>query len=104
MSQISSIKKTNEYIRVYRRGKRLKNPWFDLVYKENGGSGDRLGISVSKKVGNSVKRHRLIRITRAAFADHKKKGGQTYDYVVVWRQYDEALTSRDVAAMISELL
>ncbi len=104
MSQISSIKKTNEYIRVYRRGKRLKNPWFDLVYKENGGSGDRLGISVSKKVGNSVKRHRLIRITRAAFADHKEKGGKTYDYVVVWRQYDGALTSRDVAVMIDELL
>ena len=104
MSQISSIKKTNEYIRVYRRGKRLKNPWFDLVYKENGGSGDRLGISVSKKVGNSVKRHRLIRITRAAFADRKEKGGKTYDYVVVWRQYDGALTSRDVAVMIDELV
>ena len=104
MSQLSSIEKTNDFSRVYRRGKRLKNPWFDLIYKENGREEDRLGVSVSKKVGNSVKRHRLIRITRAAFAGLEKKRHRTYDYVVVWRQYDAALTSRDVAVMIDEML
>ena len=104
MSQLSSIKKTNEFSRVYRRGKRLKNPWFDLVFKANGTEENRLGISVSKKVGNSVQRHRLARITRAAFAEQDFKDRQTCDYVVVWRQYDDALTSRDVSVMISELL
>lgn len=104
MSQLSSIKKTNEFSRVYRRGKRLKNPWFDLVFKVNGIEENRLGISVSKKVGNSVQRHRLARITRAAFAEQNLAGRQTCDYVVVWRQYDDALTSRDVSIMISELL
>lgn len=104
MSQLSSIKKTNEFSRVYRRGKRLKNPWFDLVFKANGTEENRLGISVSKKVGNSVQRHRLARITRAAFAEQDFKGRQICDYVVAWRQYDDALTSRDVSVMISELL
>lgn len=89
---------------MYRRGKRLKNPWFDLVFKANGTEENRLGISVSKKVGNSVQRHRLARITRAAFAEQDLKDRQTCDYVVVWRQYDDALTSRDVSVMISELL
>lgn len=104
MSQLSSIKKTNEFSRVYRGGKRLKTPLFDLVYRDNAGAGDRLGVSVSKKVGNSVQRHRLARITRAAFAEREFKGKTTHDYVVVWRQYDSALTSRELSAMIDELL
>ena len=85
MSQMSSIKKTNEYIKVYRRGKRLKNPWFDLIYKENGGSDDRLGISVSKKVGNSVVRHHLTRLVRESYRLHEEMFNSGLDIVVVAR-------------------
>ena len=56
------------------------------MYKlENGLDRNRLGISVSKKVGNSVVRHHLARLIRENYRlseDLYKKG---YDMVVVAR-------------------
>ncbi len=57
------------------------------MYRSESEAGDtRLGISVSKKVGNSVIRHRIKRLIKEAFRlnqQHLKKG---YDIVVIARQ------------------
>ncbi len=45
----------------------------------------RLGISVSKKVGNSVVRHRTARLIREAFRLNRQKIKDGYDIVVVAR-------------------
>ncbi len=52
---------------------------------ENNLDRNRLGISVSKRVGNSVVRHRLARLIREAYRLHEEmfKGG--LDIVVVVR-------------------
>ena len=44
---------------------------------------NRLGISVSKKVGNSVVRHRLTRLVRESFRLNEDKLKECYDIVVV---------------------
>ena len=45
----------------------------------------RLGVSVSKKVGNSIVRHRLARLIREAFRLSTDCIPDGYDYVVVAR-------------------
>lgn len=53
---------------------------------ENGLKINRLGISVSKKVGNSVVRHRLARLIREVFRLHGDKFNSGLDIVVVVRE------------------
>lgn len=81
-----SLRKNEDFQRVY-KGKKSKADSFLVLYVlENSNNLNRLGISVSKKVGNSVVRHRLTRIVREAFriiAHDVKKG---YDVVAVIRE------------------
>ena len=52
---------------------------------ENGTQKNRLGISVSKKVGNSVVRHRLTRLVRESYRLHEEIFNSGLDIVVVVR-------------------
>ena len=51
---------------------------------------NRLGISVSKKVGNSIVRHRLTRLIRESYRLNKDMFNSSLDIVVVVRN-----TARD---------
>ena len=81
-----SLRKNDDFQKVY-KGRKSKADAFLVVYVlDNLSDTNRLGISVSKKVGNSVVRHRLTRIVREAFrlnAHDFKKG---YDIVAVIRE------------------
>lgn len=46
---------------------------------------NRLGVSVSKKVGNSVKRHHLCRLVREAYRLHANEFAGGLDLVVIVR-------------------
>ena len=57
-----------------------------MYVKENGLGINRLGISVSKKVGNSVVRHRVTRLVRESYRLHESIFNSGLDIVVVARQ------------------
>ena len=56
-----SLKRNSDFQRVYREGKSYANRYLVLYVLQNQTERNRLGISVSKKVGNSVVRHRMAR-------------------------------------------
>lgn len=74
-----SLKKNTQFQFVYRNGKSYANKYLIMYVKENGTDRNRVGISVSKKVGNSVVRHRVTRLVRERITDYMK----TYS-IVVW--------------------
>ena len=81
----NSLKKGSEFDRVYKSGRSFANRSFIMyVYKKESGS-NRIGISVSKRVGNSVVRHRITRLVREAYrlSDHMFNSG--LDIVVIAR-------------------
>ena len=79
--------KTSEEFRVVYATHRSKADRYLVMYvAENILGLNRLGISVSKKVGNSVKRHRLTRLVREAFREHQDDFLNGYDIVVVLRK------------------
>ena len=59
-----SLKKNKDFRTVYRDGKSYANRLLVMYTLKNDSGRNRLGISVSKKVGNSVVRHHITRLLR----------------------------------------
>ena len=81
-----SLKKNHQFQFVYKNGRSYANKYFVMIIKENGLEKNRLGISVSKKVGNSVVRHRIARLVRESYRLHESVFNSGLDIVVVARQ------------------
>ena len=86
MNNFSGLKKNNDFRAVYRKRRSKADKYFVMYILENGLKINRLGISVSKKVGNSVIRHRLARLIREVFRLHGDKFNSGLDIVVVARE------------------
>ena len=63
-------------------GKRHHTRHFVVIIKQNGLGITRLGVTVSKKAGNAVKRNRVKRLIREFFRLNNSKIPQGYDIVV----------------------
>ena len=87
-----SLKKNSEFQKVYRQGKSYANRYLVMYVLENHTEGNRLGISVSKKVGNSVIRHHLTRLIRESYRLHEDMFNNGLDIVVIARS-----TARDIS-------
>ena len=79
------LKNTNQFKIVYNNGKSYANRDLVMYLRKNDSGTNRLGISVSKKVGNSVVRHRVTRLIRESYRLNEAKLLQGYDIVVVAR-------------------
>ena len=77
MEYSESLKKNRDFKTVYGNGKSRANKYLVMYVMKNGTEKNRIGISVSKKVGNSVVRHHLTRLIREIYRlneHHFKKG------------------------------
>lgn len=80
-----SLKKNHQFQFVYKNGKSYANKYLVMYVKENGLGRNRIGISVSKKVGNSVVRHRVTRLIRESYRLHESIFNSGLDMVIVAR-------------------
>lgn len=85
MEYSESLKKNRDFQVVYRQGTSYANRYLVMYVKENHLEKNRIGISVSKKVGNSVVRHRLTRLIRESYRLNVQKFRSGLDIVVVAR-------------------
>lgn len=86
MKNIDSLKKNVDFQKVYQRRDSRANRYLVMYKLSNGTDRLRIGISVSKKVGNSIVRHRLTRVIREVYRLNKGNFQTGYDIVVVARQ------------------
>ena len=80
-----SLKKNEQFQFVYKNGKSYANKYLIMYVKKNGLEKNRIGISVSKKVGNSVVRHRVTRLVRESYRLHESIFNSGLDIVIVGR-------------------
>ena len=80
-----SLKKNADFQYVYKNGQSKANRYLVMYVCENQGSTNRIGISVNKKVGNSVVRHHLTRLIRESYRLHEEMFNSGLDIVVVVR-------------------
>jgi ribonuclease P protein component len=85
MIYTESLKKNNDFLYVYRNGQSKANKYLVMYVLENGSDINRLGISVSKKVGNSVVRHHLKRLIKESYRLHEAMFNSGLNIVVVAR-------------------
>ena len=103
MKYSESLKKTKDFQNVYRRGKSYANRYLVMYVLSNQTEGNRLGISVSKKVGNSVIRHHLTRLIRESYRLHEDMFNSGLDIVVVARSTAKDISYHEVESALLHL-
>ena len=81
-----SLKKNHQFRFVYKYGRSYANKYLVMYIKENGMETNRIGISVSRRVGNSVVRHRITRLVRESYRLHEAVFNSGLDIVIVARE------------------
>lgn len=61
------LKKNDDFRSVYKKGRSKAERFLIIYVMKNGMETNRIGISVSKKVGNSVVRHRVKRLVKECY-------------------------------------
>ncbi len=86
MKYTERLKKNSDFQAVYRQGKSKAGYLTVFCCAKNDLPYARLGVSVSKKVGNSVVRHRLKRLIKEAYRLNEEHFQPGYDYVIIARK------------------
>ena len=80
-----SLRKNRDFQSVFKNGKSKGNKLFVMYVSEYQPGKNRIGISVSKKVGNSVVRHRVKRLIRESYRLHEEMFNSGLNIVVIAR-------------------
>lgn len=98
--KIESVKENVSFRRAYHKGKSYVSPVMSVYWRKNGTGRTRLGITVSKKIGNSPCRNRLRRIIRAAAQECREILPQGCDIIIVARSAMIGKKSTDISRLL----
>ena len=94
-----SIKNNSDFLKAYRHGKSYANRYLVMYVRKNDLDRNRYGITVSKKVGNSVVRHRVTRLIRESIRLNVEKFENGYDIVIIARNTAKAENARKLRVL-----
>ena len=105
MKYSESLKKNKDFQQVYRHGTSKANRYLVMYVLENHDRHmeNRLGISVSKKVGNSVVRHRLTRLVRESYRLNEELFRRNLDIVVIARPAAKGRSYQEIESAFMHL-
>lgn len=98
-----SLKKNHQFQSVYKNGVSHANKYLIMYIMENGLGMNRIGISVSKKVGNSVVRHRVTRLIRESYRLHENIFNSGLDIVIIARPGAAVISYRETESALLHL-
>ena len=70
LNSVTSLKKRSEFLFIRKYGKSLQSKYFIINFFFKPNSGTRIGLTVSKKIGNAVKRNYLKRVIRSLLREN----------------------------------
>lgn len=95
--------KNKDFQVVYKNGKSHANKYLVMYIYNNESCDNRLGISVSKKVGNSVVRHRITRLIRESYRQQEDLFQKGWDIVVIARAGAKGRTYHEIESALIHL-
>ncbi len=96
------LRNPKDYKQVKEMGCKLHTPHFVLFIKKNDYSKPRLGITVSRRVGNAVVRNRVKRFLKEFFRSNKSSFSEC-DYSIIARHNSGQMSYADVNEELSFL-
>lgn len=99
-----SLKKNEQFREVYKKGRSYANKYLVVYVLENNHNKNYLGISVSKKVGNSVVRHHLTRLIRESYRLHEDMFNSGLNIVVIARNSAASISFHETESALLHLL
>ncbi|MCM1263632.1 MAG: ribonuclease P protein component [Butyrivibrio sp.] len=103
MKFTESLKKNTDFVYVYKNGKSYVNKYIVMYVLENNSNSNRLGISASKKIGNSVVRHRFSRLVKESYRLHENIFNSGLDIVVVARKSAASASYSEIESALLHL-
>ncbi|MGO0063924.1 ribonuclease P protein component [Brevibacillus fluminis] len=85
------LRKNEEFQAIFQKGKSAANKQFIVYSSLSGQAGYRIGISVSKKLGNAVVRNRVKRLIREACSRLEDKIQTGIDLIIIARPGTELM-------------
>lgn len=94
------LNKNYEFLRVYKKGRFYVGKYMVIYILPNSSEKNRLGISISRKYGKSVKRNRIKRLIRESYRQYEEFIESGFDIVITARH---SLTMPDFSAVRKEM-
>jgi len=96
------LTKRSEFLRLSREGKKVTTPHFIVICKANDRKLNRLGVTVSAKVGGAVVRNRIKRLLREFFRTRQNSLLVQRDLLVIARKGAGELSQAELTRELEE--
>lgn len=96
MKRATTLKENYEFRRVYHKGQTGVSPFLVVYARSNRGESNRLGVTVSTKLGKAVVRNRVRRRLREIYRLSQPQMKRGYDIVLVARTRAVTASYRDL--------
>lgn len=99
------VKKNKEFQEAFKKGKSFANRQF-VVYslKKSDQEHFRIGLSVSKKIGNAVTRNQIKRYIRQAFHEMESEINNQFDYIIIARKPVAEMDFHEIKKSLTHVL
>ncbi|KOP79848.1 ribonuclease P protein component [Lysinibacillus sp. FJAT-14745] len=105
MKKRQRVKKNDDFQKVFKKGKSFANRQFVVYFLEKEGQTEfRVGLSVSKKLGNAVTRNQIKRYIRQSIHELKDELKSNMDYVIIARQPAATMDFHEVKQGLQHVL
>ena len=98
------VKKEKDFNAIFQEGKSVANRKFVVYRLENSEQHFRVGLSVSKKLGNAVTRNQIKRRIRHVLITHKDQIIENLDFVVIARKGVEEMNYIEIEKNLLHVL
>jgi len=95
--------KRAQFLTLSKLGKRVHTDSFIAIVLNGTAQNNRIGITISKKVGNAVERNRIKRITREYFRHNKENISGPIDLNIIARKGLTPLSNRQIIEKLDKL-
>jgi len=104
LSDIITLKRNNDFRRLYSRGRFFLSPVLVTYVMKNRRDEVRIGITSSKKIGKAVVRNRSRRVIREAYRELSSQVKPGYDIVFVARGKTPFVKSTEILRVMKKEL